>query len=70
MPETLRREGGLPSLDVADGDEACRRPLPCRKEEAGGTSAARCRGKGGNQAVCRQQHRNRKGEAHGGERRL
>lgn len=61
---------GVSSLDVADGDEACRRSLPCRKEEAGGTSAARCRGKAGNQAVCRQQHRNRKGEASGGEGRL
>ena len=36
MPETLRREGGLSSLDVADGDEACRRPsLAARRKRAG-----------------------------------
>ena len=36
MAKTLRREGGLPGLDVADGDEACRRPpLAARRKRAG-----------------------------------
>ena len=47
VPAAIVREGVVPGHP----------PLPCRKEEAGGASAARCRGEAGDKAVCHQQHR-------------